>query len=227
MPTRERFAVVKVRFDLPAGIPLGDFSRTHPEAVLHLRRFQVLPAHRILAEWDYFGPSDPAILEEVRRLPDVISASPVALTDSLSRAQLVTEQPNWLALEDELRVLYRHPIVVQNGEVTLEVAAPVSRLDRLLESLRRLKLMVRVVRFGRDPLISYPPTLTTRQRTLLVQALAAGYFDVPRRISLTDLAEKLHRSKSTLSQVLRRVQQRLAEASAGPPAPPRPDYANP
>lgn len=215
-PASDRMAVVKIRFELPRELAMSSFSRAHPEAVVRLMRFQPLPGHRMLGEYEYAGPFGPDVLEEIRRLSDVTSVAPLASTDSFSRGQLVTEEPAWLALESELRVLYRHPIVLQDGEVTLEVAAPVSRLERLLASLRQMMPVVRLLMFGRDPLLTCPPTLTPRQRTLLLQALAAGYFDVPRRITLTRFATRLHRSKSALSQALAQVERRLAEASATP-----------
>jgi len=46
--------------------------------------------------------------------------------------------------------------------------------------------------------------LTETQRDTLLTALQAGYFDVPRRINLQDLAEQFGISDTALSQRLRR-----------------------
>ncbi|OVE85724.1 helix-turn-helix domain-containing protein [Natronolimnobius baerhuensis] len=46
--------------------------------------------------------------------------------------------------------------------------------------------------------------LTTPQRTLIVAAYEAGYFDVPRETTLVDLGERLEISDSAVSQRLRR-----------------------
>ena len=46
------------------------------------------------------------------------------------------------------------------------------------------------------------PTLTRRQREILQRARDEGYYDFPRRITLTDLAGKLGIAKSTLSEAL-------------------------
>ncbi|MFC7079793.1 helix-turn-helix domain-containing protein [Halorussus caseinilyticus] len=53
--------------------------------------------------------------------------------------------------------------------------------------------------------------VTTPQREALVCALAAGYFDVPRRTTLTELAEDLGISDQALSARLRRGQASLVE----------------
>lgn len=53
--------------------------------------------------------------------------------------------------------------------------------------------------------------LTQRQHDALAQALASGYYDVPRTIRLTDLADDMAMSQSSLSELLRRAERRLVE----------------
>jgi predicted DNA binding protein len=50
-----------------------------------------------------------------------------------------------------------------------------------------------------------PVSLTEKQRELLTVAYEEGYFDVPRRISQDELADRLGVSKSAISQRLRRA----------------------
>jgi predicted DNA binding protein len=51
--------------------------------------------------------------------------------------------------------------------------------------------------------------LTDQQRELLFRAFYAGYFDVPRRVSQSDLADRLDVSTSAVSQQLRRAIEQL------------------
>lgn len=51
--------------------------------------------------------------------------------------------------------------------------------------------------------------LTDQQRELLFRAFYAGYFDVPRRVSQSDLADQLDVSTSAVSQQLRRAVEQL------------------
>ncbi|WP_138798451.1 helix-turn-helix domain-containing protein [Halostella sp. PRR32] len=51
--------------------------------------------------------------------------------------------------------------------------------------------------------------LTDQQRELLLRAFYAGYFDVPRRVSQSDLADQLDVSTSAVSQQLRRAIEQL------------------
>lgn len=53
-------------------------------------------------------------------------------------------------------------------------------------------------------------SLTDRQLTILAAAVEAGYFEVPRRATLEDLATEFGLEKSTVSEHLRRAMQHVA-----------------
>jgi predicted DNA binding protein len=55
--------------------------------------------------------------------------------------------------------------------------------------------------------------LTEAQQQLLTEAMAAGYFAVPRGITLTDLARRLNRSKSSLSEAIAVIERKLLESA--------------
>lgn len=65
--------------------------------------------------------------------------------------------------------------------------------------------------------------LTDCQREALRVAYERGYFEVPRRASLEDLAIELGVSASSLSERLRRAQRHLVESTVAPTWPPLPD----
>lgn len=54
--------------------------------------------------------------------------------------------------------------------------------------------------------------LTGRQNRALSRAAALGYFEIPRKIQLSELANQLDMSTSALSELLRRAQARLVTA---------------
>jgi len=65
--------------------------------------------------------------------------------------------------------------------------------------------------------------LTDRQREALRIAHGMGYFDIPRRASLDDVAAELGITASALSERLRRAQTHLIETTVGSTWPPLPD----
>lgn len=52
-------------------------------------------------------------------------------------------------------------------------------------------------------------TVTPRQEEALAAALAMGYYEYPRNLNLTKLAEKLSIAPTTLSEILRRAERKL------------------
>ncbi len=54
--------------------------------------------------------------------------------------------------------------------------------------------------------------LTRRQSEALSRAAAAGYYDIPRRVRLEDLASEMDMSMGGLSELLRRAESRLVKA---------------
>jgi predicted DNA binding protein len=179
---------------------------------------QVLPGHRILTLLDLYGPDPRDYAEASRQSPGVFAVSELGFRRARTRLQVISRMPAYLTLAERHEALLRYPRVVKNGWYVVEVAAQVCQLRELVAELRRLSRSVQIVRFGRDPMRTFPPTLTAHQHALLHHALAAGYFDVPRRVTLTELAGMLHRSKSSLSQTLARVERELAESSVIPSA---------
>ena len=61
------------------------------------------------------------------------------------------------------------------------------------------------------------PTLTGRQKDIMVTAVSHGYFEFPRKISLTELSELVGIKPSTLSEILRGAERRVMENAFAAP----------
>jgi predicted DNA binding protein len=220
-PARDEMAhqilVVRVQFEARPGDQYDRITHAFPEMLVRGVTTQVLPDGRALAEVDIVGARVSKFLAAVREEPGVISATQLALHGTHARCRILMRPPHYLDAANALEVSARYPRIVQNGEFTVEFAGPVHRLSQLLDALKRAYANVRILRFGRERMESAPATLTHSQQALLSQALAAGYFDVPRRITLTRLAEKLGKSKSAVSQGLALVEKKLVESTSAVP----------
>ncbi len=62
-------------------------------------------------------------------------------------------------------------------------------------------------------------TLTGRQKEIIATAVAKGYFEFPRKISLTNLSILVGVKPSTLSEILRSAERRIMENAVGVPFP--------
>jgi predicted DNA binding protein len=60
-------------------------------------------------------------------------------------------------------------------------------------------------------------TLTGRQKEIMATAVARGYFEFPRKISLTALSELVAVKPSTLSEILRSAERRIMANALGVP----------
>ncbi|MDG6903042.1 MAG: helix-turn-helix domain-containing protein [Nitrososphaerota archaeon] len=61
------------------------------------------------------------------------------------------------------------------------------------------------------------PTLTGRQKEIMATAVAGGYFEFPRKISLTGLSQLVGVKPSTLSEILRSAERRIMANALGVP----------
>lgn len=62
-------------------------------------------------------------------------------------------------------------------------------------------------------------TLTGRQKEIMATAMARGYFDFPRKISLTGLSQLVGVKPSTLSEILRSAERRIMQNAVDLPVP--------
>ena len=61
------------------------------------------------------------------------------------------------------------------------------------------------------------PTLTGRQKEIMATAVASGYFEFPRKISLTGLSQLVGVKPSTRSEILRSAERRIMANALGVP----------
>jgi hypothetical protein len=125
--------------------------------------------------------------------------------------------------------LMRWPLQLKNGEVEYSVVGERETLRAYLltcQGPRGPPAKLLSLRMGRRETPS-EDLLTPKQRQTVALAVARGYYEYPRKITLTSLAQELHISKSTLSQTLMRVESILVGegarvASSSPPLAPLP-----
>jgi predicted DNA binding protein len=205
---RNRIIIMKLEARLPAKSWYTGFSKRHPEILLEVTNSQPVGESNTLAEVEIYGPAVDWT-GEIARFPDVIEVERLSEGPNLGRYRVRYRTSQIVQLTSELEVMIRYPRTVQNGMLTCETIARLSHLRRLVAALSTLGYEPRIASLRRDSLRSVRFALTLSQRALFRQALALGYFEVPRRISLSRLAEKVSRSKSSVSEMLAVVERKL------------------
>jgi len=110
------------------------------------------------------------------------------------------------------RAEVRLALLRADGSAALSVTGARADVRELLESLETGSSNVEVTDVRMTADADPDSLLTTEQHRAIGTAFEEGYFDVPRRVRLADLAERLGTSTSALSETLRRGLYRLVEA---------------
>ena len=148
-----------------------------------------------------------AILERIRECESVWAFE---LLDS-------SEDRAVFQYETAVAVLYRavrdsgiipaFPYTIRDGTLYFQTVTTPDRLSRLGRTLRSLEIPIEVTTVAES--VRSAGILTERQREVVVAALDCGYYETPRRSSLSDLADELAIAPSTASTILHRAEERV------------------
>lgn len=195
-------------------VPIAWLDLTPPDIALHLKLIEARDTHRAhiwsreasmdeQARWAH-AQAGWAIRDEYRSRPHVVSFTIDTLPAGLA----------WLATLSSCQHIELQP----DGAAQLHLVGLREDIQDIHEQLRR-STQVGLVRVTEGPSEEeeeeeFPdrgPQLTDAQHEALAAAYTAGFFEVPREINLEELAERLGRSRSSLSTLLRRAMQVLVE----------------
>jgi len=105
------------------------------------------------------------------------------------------------------------PIVVERGAQDLVVLCPSREaLSKLLKALRSRFKSVQIRQLRSAPVAPSDVFLTPKQRTALLRAYRAGYYQIPRRTNVTKLCDGLDVKRTAMQERLRRAEQRIISA---------------
>ncbi len=209
----DRLIVATLRVTIPRSIWTGPFSLRHPTVRLEaLNRTEVTPSVSVSDYWVSGGP--PGVwAEEILSYPDVLRVESLAEVGEGCLYRIKYRNPPVVNVYRRLRLPLQFPLRIQAGTMTWEVVARIAAFRAILGHAKRVAADVQILSMRRRTLRSHLPVLTETQHALLAEAMAAGYFAVPRGITLTELARKLDRSKSSVSEGIALIEKKLVESA--------------
>jgi hypothetical protein len=210
---RSRIQLATLKIRIPRNLWTGPFSSRHPAIRLEvLNRTDVTNDVSVSDYWISGGtPGEWAL--EIGAFPDVLRVDGLAAVGDGCLYRIKYRNPPVIRLYRRLHLPLQFPLRIQAGVLTWEVVARHAEFQRVMEYARRTDAGVQVVSLKRRPLRSHLPQLTDSQHELLTEAMSAGYFAVPRGITLTELAKKLDRSKSSISEGIALIEKKLVESA--------------
>jgi hypothetical protein len=208
-----RLFIATLRVRIPAPTWPGDFSRAHPAVRLEvLSRSEVTPDVSVSDYW-ISGAAPGHWAPELLTYDEVLKVDSLAEVGGGCLYRITYQNPPIVYLYRRLSLPLQFPLRIQAGYIVWEVVARRSEFDEVMAYTREVDPSVTVVSIRRRPLRSHLPMLSAVQQSLLSEAMAAGYFAVPRGITLTNLARKVHRSKSSVSESIALIEKKLLESA--------------
>lgn len=157
------------------------------------------------------------LTQEMRAGKGVKSVQTLERSDSQVVYRLRIETTPLTKILKELHLLMRYPTPFDEGIVKLLIVADDQGIQKLLSRLHQIAPGTAIISVHHDSFSGPTSLLTPRQKEIFRLALAAGYWDVPRRATLADIAQTTNVAKSTLSEMLATIEMKLLREAKDPP----------
>ena len=213
-PSRDTVLTCRVRVVLPPTMWMRTFSVRHPTIRVEILDRLEVDTGLVLFEVQIPTADGESWAPELEKLPEVRSVELIDATEGSEVYRILYSGRTFLPLVKRLKLLRHFPFPIQDGLATWTIVGPESKVHELLRTLERERIEFDLGSIHRGPLPQFPATLTPRQRVVLRRAIDEGYFDVPRRVSLTELAPRIGVAISTLSVTLAVIERKIVESAS-------------
>lgn len=195
---------VRIEVRLPEGHWAGDVTRCHPSAILRIEEHMPLMKGRGTAKASCSEDITITVgehpgIEEVRSLGSQQFA-----------VDIIAGGGGFLKPLLRVGVIPHTPFEVRDGWVDWTIACAQGKVRDLIAGFDDERIPYRLLSTRGVS----SRMLTPRQRLVFDTATQEGFYDVPRRVTLTALAAKLDVAKSTLSAQLQRIESTIMHAFA-------------
>ena len=195
---------IRIEVRLPEGHWAGDVTRSHPSAVLRIDEHMPLQKGRGTAKASCSEDIAATVglhhgIEEVR-----------AFDKHQFAVDIIAGGGGFLKPLLKVGVIPHTPFEVRDGWVDWTIDCAQGKVRALIAGFDEEGIPYRLLSTRGVS----SRMLTPRQRQVFDAATQEGFYDVPRRISLTALAVKLDVAKSTLSAQLQRIESTVIHAFA-------------
>ena len=188
--------LLRLEVRLPEGHWSGDVSRSRPEAVLRIEETMPLGKGRGTARLS----TSSNLISELESHAGVDEVRD--LGGNRFEVDIAPGGGGYIKPIREVGVIPQSPFEVRDGWVDWIIECSAEKSRQLIHLLRDGDVPYRVI----STKSSGSRMLTPRQRMIFDTAINEGYWDTPRRITLSALAEILDISKSTLSVHLHKIE---------------------
>ena len=193
-------------------------TRKHPDVTIHYLSAMITGKDELTSDAEMFGPSVTGQLnQEMMQHPGTKSVDVLSFKDGHGLYRIVEPLCPSIQLLRDLKLLPRYPFPIVLARCNVVITGTEDQIRELYSRLKKSVPGTEIisVRHGEQEAQSI---LTPRQLEAFRKAVRAGYYDVPRRTSLKDLADVMGISKSSLWETMATVERKLLTTVTDGPA---------
>lgn len=207
--TFEKPSLARVKIKFPDKIWISQIFNNYED--LHMEISHFLPYDieksigNALIEIKHYKIDE--IIEEIKNHPSVFEFSLLEKEEHRVKFNVKTKDPYLLYGVIKCGVLVNFPVNVRDGYAYWRLISTRERIDELLTLFDERQINYELLRIGNAPyeITDEKYKLSLGESEVLERAIKSGFFEVPRKISLEELANQLGKSKSSLSVMLRKI----------------------
>ena len=199
---------IKLKIDIPQDKWLAKFNKKYSELNFLIISKFLIDDKTGLTLFQINGPSVTQFITDFKEYSTRISYQILFEGEELVILNIKVVDPWILSTLVKTELLIVYPILVKEGIIRIEAITDRFKVDHFMTRLEKKGIRAVIESIG----YYYKSTiLTQRQHEILTIATKNGYFEIPRRITLSEFATTIGISKSALSETMRRIYKRLAE----------------
>ncbi|MFX0000299.1 MAG: helix-turn-helix domain-containing protein [Candidatus Hodarchaeota archaeon] len=205
--SKPSLARIKIKF--PEQIWISEIFKNYPDLKMEISHFLPYDLERSIGNSviEIMHYKVDSIMEEIRNHPSVFEISVLEKEENQVKFNVKTKDPYLLYAIIKCGVLVDFPVRVEDGFAYWRLISSRERIDQLLTLFEQKNVDFELLRIGLSPynIEEDKSKLTFDESNILNKAISLGFFEIPRKISLEELATHLGKSKSALSVMLRKI----------------------
>jgi predicted DNA binding protein len=200
--------VCKTHFALPESSWHSIITKRHPETSVEVLGYSMI-GDKILMDVRVRSRDIAPWVDELRSIKGIYEVRPFVTATDSTTIRVVYKEVGVIAAVQRLNLLLRTPFTIMDGVTVVTTAGPEENIQRFMKMFPLLVQVDAVYNTERND----DSSLTRRQLEIFHRAMAEGYFDVPRRVTLTELAARIGVAVSSLSEMLAVIEKKLLQDS--------------
>ncbi len=202
-------SLARIKIKFPNEIWISEIFKNYPDIKMEISHFLPYDLEKSIGNSviEIMHYNIDSIIGQIRNHPSVFELSVLEKEENKVKFNIKTKDPYLLYAIIKCGVLVDFPVRVEEGFAYWRLIASRERIDQLLTLFEQKNIDFELLRIGLSPYIIEDDKnkLTFDELNILDEAISSGFFEIPRKISLEELANKIGKSKAALSVMLRKI----------------------